>query len=336
MAIDSIGNKARAAVMAVIVVAAAFAVSCSKDEYSMRSPKIYMPQEGQYVISPKDTIELTPRILYDDGTRYEWKDGGEVVSTSRDMTFHSSQMRDYDYQFTVWNSSGMDTARVFVRVALGLTMDGMSNCETISDGTLQIYPTSESGQETSFVSKGVTFSNVISKDTTSWNGFAWSSKTAEVQSVGNGAIGTAYVPGSDESNKYLAVSGTEDATVIDFGGNRYTPVSMDFANDNLLYLVAKFGAMTSDSVIINPVGKNDYYRVVVEGIGTNGMPDGSRVSVDLIECSYDNPAKYVRLSEWKTVDLRTIGRVGRLQLRVETNRADYPRLYCIDNLVLQE
>jgi len=181
--------------------------------------------------------------------------------------------------------------------------------------------------------RNIQFANAINADTSMWYGFAFSNRVSLQTTLTSSSIGTAYATSS--SNAYMAVYAPSNLAKIRFP-QAYTPKSIDIANDNFIYLASKFGYMTTDSVTVSPATYGDYYRVNVEALGPNGMTTGASTSFDLINCNYDNPAKYIRSTTWNTLDLTDLGQVNGLQLSVETSLDAFPHLFCIDNLRLQD
>lgn len=320
-----------AAVLAVAVAAGASA--CREDDFSNRPPKIYFASDGSFELAPGDTLTLRPRIVYDNGCAYAWTDSdGNLLSTERDLVFASDVMRDYSLTFTAGNGVGADTFGISVSVQLRAAFDEMDNFSTKRSSVLALHPDTLSG---AFRWRGVEFANATNADTSMWYGFAFSNRSATNSTTSSAVVGTAYVTGaSASSNAYLAVHASGGGARVLFPRD-YTPMSVDVANDNFVYLASKFGYTASDAVTVSPAARGDYFRVVVEGLGPDGMPNGAVVSSSLIDCDFDNPAKYVRMAAWTSLDLRGVGAVRGLLFSVETSTG-FPALFCIDNLRLQD
>lgn len=307
--------------------------ACHDDEAKNMPPKIYFASDGNFEIAPGDTLLLEPRILYDYDSRYSWTDAdGNLISQERDLLFTTSEMKDYKFLFSIENNAGADTFSISVSVQLRATFDDLDNFQTKKSSVLALLPDTLPG---AFRWKGLQFANVINADTSMWYGFAFSNKTSTSSTLVASSIGTAYISSSSSSNAYMAVCAPSSIAKILFP-RAYSPKSVDVANDNFIYLASKFGFTTTDSAIVSPAAFADYYRVVVDGIGENGMTNGASVSIDLVDCNFDNPAKYLRLTKWSTLDLTELGQVNGLLFRVETSLAGFPPLFCIDNLRLQD
>lgn len=325
---------ARGGVAAVFAVAvAAGAPSCREDDFSNRPPKIYFASGGSFEIAPGDTLTLQPRIVYDNGCAYAWTDAeGNLLSAERDLVFTSDVMRDYSLTFTAGNGVGADTFGISVSVQLRASFDEMDNFSTRRSSVLALHPDTLPG---AFRWRGAAFANATNADTSMWYGFAFSNRAATTSTTSSAVVGTAYVTGSStSSNAYLAVHASGGGARVLFPRD-YAPMSVDIANDNFVYLASKFGYTASDAVAVSPAARGDYFRVVVEGIGADGMPNGAAVASSLIDCDFDNPAKYVRMAAWTSLDLRGVGTVRGLLFSVETSTG-FPALFCIDNLRLQD
>ena len=314
-----------------VAIALAVLSACHDDAADDQPPKIYFASSGNYEIAPGDTLSLEPRILYDNNSQYLWTDNeGNVLSTDRDLTFTTQSMKDYKLKFSVENPAGADTFNISISVQLCATFSDLDNFTTSKSSVLALQPDTLPG---AFLWRNIQFANAINADTSMWYGFAFSNRVSLQTTLTSSSIGTAYATSS--SNAYMAVFAPSNLAKIRFP-QAYTPKSIDIANDNFIYLASKFGYMTTDSVTVSPATYGDYYRVNVEALGPNGMTTGASTSIDLINCNYDNPAKYIRSTTWNTLDLTDLGQVNGLLLSIETSLDAFPHLFCIDNLRLQD
>ncbi len=314
-----------------VAVALAVLSACHDDAAENQPPKIYFASSGNYEIAPGDTLTLEPRILYDNESQYLWTDNeGNVISTDRDLTFTTQSMKDYKLKFSVETPAGADTFAINVSVQLCATFSDLENFTTSKSSVLALQPDTLPG---AFLWRDIQFANTINADTSMWYGFAFSNRVSLQTTLTSSSIGTAYATSS--SNAYMAVYAPSNLAKIRFP-QAYTPKSIDIANDNFIYLASKFGYMTTDSAFVSPASYGDYYRINVDALGPNGMTTGASTSIDLINCNYDNPAKYIRSTTWNTLDLTDLGQVNGLLLTVETSLDAFPHLFCIDNLRLQD
>lgn len=327
--------------VAAATIAAAALASCADDTEHQEPPKIYFASDGSFEISPADTLLLEPRITYDHGCTYRWSDAdGGTISEDRELTFIPSVMKDYKLTFEVSNSLGDDKYDINVSVQLKAGFGDLDNFSTKRTSILALTPDTLPG---AFRWRGIEFHNFVNSDTTLWAGFAYCNKTSTASTISNSAIGTAYAISSTSSSSsdksYMAVNAEQGAAVVIFD-RAYSPKSVDIANDNFIYLASKFGytavSAENDTVSVSPAARGDYYTAVVEGLGPDGTPSGAIAEFKLIDCDFDNPAKYFRSTAWNTVDLTSLGQVYGLRLRVETSLSLFPELMCIDNLRLQD
>lgn len=332
-------NMPRRLSLAAFTITAAALASCSDDTAHQEPPKIYFASDGTFEIAPTDTLLLEPRITYDHGCDYRWSDAdGNTVSEERELTFVPTAMKDYALTFEVSNSLGSDKRGISISVLLKAGFGDLENFSTKRSSVLALTPDTLPG---AFRWRGVEFLNVVNSDTTMWAGFAFCNKTSTVNAISNSAIGTAYAIGSSSSSdkSYMAVNAEQGAAIVTFD-RAYTPKSIDIANDNFIYLASKFGyaaiSAAGDTVDVSPAAEGDYYTAVIEGIGPDGAPSGTNAKFKLIDCDFDNPAKYYRSSAWNTLDLTSLGRVHGLRLSVETSLTQFPELMCVDNLRLQD
>ncbi len=318
-----------------------FATSCADDDATQQAPKIYFASEGSFEISPDDTLALEPRIIYDYGCSYLWSDGeGNVLSTDRELSFVPPAMRDYSLIFEVSNSLGSDAYGIEISVQRKATFGDLDNFTTKKSSVLALVPDSLPG---AFRWRDVEFNNVVNSDTTFWAGFAFCNRTTVTNTISNSAMGTAYATGTTTSSSsdksYMAVNAEQGMGTIKFG-RAYTPKSLDVATDNFIYLASKFGyrsiSSEGDTTLVSPAAQGDYYTVVIEGLNADGSSNGLRQEYKLIDCDFNNPAKYYRCSAWVTLDLTPLGDVYGLKVSIETSKSEFPELVCIDNLRLQD
>lgn len=307
--------------------------SCSDDEFDTLPPTIHFASDGVFEMAPQDTLVLEPKIVYGSKGSYLWTDEqGNVLSNELNYTFIPTVMKDYVFKFSVVTDKGTDSCFVFVNVLKHADFSEFQNFSIPKQQKLVLTPDTLPG---AFRTMDLTFNNIINADTTGWAGFAFSNRITTSQTISSSAIGTAYLTSASKSNSYLVAAASADAAVVSFD-RAYTPKSIDITNDNFVYLASKFGYMTTDSVIVSPAAQNDYYRVLFQGLDAIGMPTGTSVSFDLIECSYDNPAKFFRCAAWTTVPLTDLGSVSGIKMSVVTSLSQFPELFCIDNLKLQD
>lgn len=319
--------------VAAALVALCAMTACADGEYHREPPTIYFASDGAFEMAPFDTLVLEPKVIYDHGSTYRWTDAeGNFISDSLRFTFVPTVMKDYHFDFCVTNDMGADTFGVDVSVLLDANFDDIDNYSTKKSSQLALLPDSAQG---AFLTKGLTFANYCNADTTSWLGFAFSNRLTMHNIISSHAIGTAYLIAKPSANNYLVAHAALESAQVAFP-RPYRVKSVDIANDNFLYLASKFGYMTADSAVVSPALANDYYKVEILGLGPDMSPTGTSVCVDLVECSFDNPAKYYRCDEWKRVALSDLGPVSGLRFVVKTSLTDFPELFCIDNLKLQD
>ena len=318
-----------------IFVVTIMSVACESDDKETPGPTVYFKSDGDYEISLDDTLTLSPKIIYDYGSTYQWTVDGEVVSDQLEYEFVPSNLKDYSLTFTVVNSNGSDSHDVNVSVVKAIDFSSFDNYTLPKKASLVMKPYTLEG----FIVDDITFSNsVLSTDTASnptmWSGFAFSSKTSLSSTLSTSVIGCAY--SSTTQSAYMAVSCYSPGANVDFGGNSYSIKSIDLAWDNFPYLVSKFGYTNSDStLVINYATQDEYVKLHIYGLDNNGNIVSQTVQ-SFLNCEFDNPAKYVRWTSWQTIELAELGSVCGLSFEIESTQDNYPPFFCIDNLKLQE
>lgn len=304
-------------------------VSCADTDTEVPAPTIYFSSDGNYEISLTDTLLLSPKITYDRNSTYLWKQNGETVATTLEYEFVPQSLSDYDLSFSVENSNGSDSYDIQISVVDAIDFSSFSNFSIPKTSALYMLPDTLSN----FITSQAIFSNVINADTTMWAGFAFSNRTSKSTTLSTSCIGCAY--SNTTQSAYMAVSCYSPGAVVAFN-RAYTVKSIDLTSDNFAYLVSKFGYISADSTLQIPYPTaDDYITLHIVGLDINGNQTGE-VTYDLVDCRFDNPAKYVRLTEWTTLSLKTLGDVYGIAFEIESSIADFPPFFCIDNLKLQE
>lgn len=308
--------------------------ACNNDDAVTPGPTIYFSSSGEYEIAPTDTLVLQPKITYDRNSTYAWLVDNKVVSDELNLEFVPDGMREYDLTFMISNTNGADTFNVHVSVVKNIDFDTFDNFIVPSKSAL--YMQTDTVPTDYFVAGDVYFPTQINADTTMWGGMAFSNRTTTSSSLNTSAIGCAYTLNGTASKSYAAMSGYGNGAYALFTERTYSVKSVDITNDNFAYLVSKYGFTSADSSLVLPhFTTNDYVKLNIYGLNFDGS-DGSSVTFDLVDCAYDNPAKYVRITDWATVDLTSLGQVLGLRFEIESSQPDFPPFFCIDNLKLQD
>lgn len=302
---------------------------CADNESEVPAPTIYFASSGSYEIALTDTLTLSPKITYDRNSTYQWIRNGEIVSTTLEYEFIPDRLTDYKLSFIVDNTNGSDTFDVSISVVEHIDFGTFNNFSVPTKSGLYMLPDTLEN----FITNNAIFSNAINSDTTMWGGFAFSNRTSTTTTLSTSAIGCAYTTTS--STAYMAVSCYSPGAIVTFN-NQYTIKSLDITSDNFAYLVSKFGYVAADSsVIVNSPKVHDYVTLHLIGLDSNGN-SVSEATYELVDCRFDNPAKYTRLTEWKTIDLKSLGTIYGLAFKIESSIDNFPPFFCIDNLKLQE
>jgi len=313
----------------ILILACGLIASCADNETEVPAPTIYFSSDGSYEISLTDTLLLSPKITYDKNSSYQWIQNGNLVATTLEYEFIPTNLTDYNLTFNVENANGSDSYDIKISVVEHIDFSEFENFAVPTKTGLYMQPDTLEN----FITQNATFSNVINADTTMWSGFAFSNRTSKTTTLSTSAIGCAYATTS--SNAYMAVSCYLPGAVIDFD-KQYSIKSIDITSDNFAYLVSKFGFISADSTLtIAYPAAYDYIKLHIKGLDNNGNVI-SEETTDLVNCCFDNPAKYTRLTEWKTVNLKSLGNVYGLKFEIESTVNDFPPFFCVDNLKLQD
>jgi len=321
-----------------------FVASCESEKVDIPGPTIHFASEGSFEIEPDDTLTIEPKITYDNdkSRKYTWYIDGVPVSDKLNYEFIPAGMKDYKLTFMIENGLGSDTSEVVVSVRKNIDFSTFVNYTFPKKATIayQVDTLEELG---GFVQKDILFKSTPvwgDSSVVSCRGFAACSKVSTSTSLTKSTWGTAYVS-SASANGYMSVDCTYEPAIVKFD-REYKVKSLKLTNDNAIYLMSKYGAqMVVDSTtteVFNYAQQDDYYRVKIYGLDKNGNETGTVYAEDLVNCEYDNPAKFYRCTDWKAVDLESLGQIYGLKMEVETSSslANYPLMFCIDELKVQD
>lgn len=203
--------------------------------------------------------------------------------------------------------------------------------EEINMGTLGYYNGSD--KEGSFTSGNFRFMNDFNETYGSWSGFAASQKTD--------ATTQGYV------NQYSAITGKGVSNSSSYGVAYPAPVStinfkdtiisgLYVTNNTYAYWSMKNGDTYSKKFGGESGNDKDWMKLTIRGFNVNNSTTGT-VEFYLADFSSDDPAKDYILDTWKWVDLKSLGRISRLEFSLSsTDNSDWgmntPAYFCLDNL----
>ncbi len=309
--------------------AAMLVASCADTDTDVPAPTIYFASDGKFEITLADTLVLSPKITYDRNSTYQWMQNGNIVATTLEYEFVPQALSDYELSFSVENSNGSDSYNIAISVVEAIDFSQFSNFSVPTKSGLYMLPDTLSN----FITQHAIFSNAINADTTMWSGFAFSNSTSKSTTLTTSCIGCAY--SNTTQNAYMAVSCYSPGAVVMFD-RAYTIKSIDITSDNFAYLVSKFGYISADSTVqIAYPNAYDYVTLHINGLDNNGNKV-SETTYNLVDCRFDNPAKYIRQTEWSALSLKQLGNVYGLAFEIESSIDDFPPFFCLDNIKLQE
>jgi hypothetical protein len=203
--------------------------------------------------------------------------------------------------------------------------------ENINMGTQGYYNGSDKAGN--FLSGNFRFMNDYNETYGSWSGFAASAKTD--------ATTAGYV------NQYSAITGKGISNSKAYGVAYPAPVSTITFKDTVLsglyvtnnayaYWSMKNGDTYSKKFGGDTGNDKDWLKLTIQGYDATNKNTG-KIEFYLADFSSDDPAKDYILDTWKWVDLKSLGRISRLEFSLSsTDNSDWgmntPAYFCIDNL----
>ncbi|MGE5394969.1 MAG: DUF4465 domain-containing protein [Candidatus Saccharibacteria bacterium] len=203
--------------------------------------------------------------------------------------------------------------------------------EELNMGTQGYYNGSDKAG--SFMSGNFRFMNDYNSTYGSWSGFAASAKT------------DATTPGY--GNQYSAITGNGVSGSSSYGVAYPAPVStitfkdtivsgLYVTNNTYAYWSMKNGDAYSKKFGGESGSDKDWLKLTIQGFDANNANTG-KVEFYLADYTADDPAKDYIVDSWKWVDLKSLGKISRLEFSLSsTDNSNWgmntPAYFCIDNL----
>ncbi len=310
-------------------------------------PDVAIEAEGED-IDEGENAQLLVSVL--SGTApftIEWRNGlHEVIGTttleSMDevSTFEYAPTYPDDYYVTVTDANmrtATDTARIVVRTAEPLVatfenlyLDAESHWAG-PDTKGSVHAGTWGGQELwgSFLSGSFMFDNHYNLTYNSWEGFAYTNRTATTfRSYTTDQYNSCVGHGVDESPNFGVAYGNTNITLVNSAEGAVVPgfYVTNSANNVNAYL--------NGDGMTDAFTTGDSFTLVVTGY--NGTETTGAVRVLLADYTSEDEAEHTYISDWQYVDLTSLGTVTRLAFSYEGGHSNSygmttPNYVCIDN-----
>lgn len=323
------GRLLRSVLLALLLVAA----SCANNEKDIPAPgaHIKMPDKG-FELEVGDTLRLSPRVSYEVDASYQWLLNNELLSTEKELLHQSRELGQLDYRFVVSTPYGSDTLLIPVSTIVWVNFQEFAlNSDSL---WLQMPDNPANG----FSTKDLFFPSYGNQEE-DWSGFALSNLSGQ-SLLNTPSPFSAYTPKkSDEV--FMLMHQDDEAS----GRNFYFPDgreqqfhSISLANSALTYQYMRTGLEDfprfGEESQTDPF---DWFLVTIEGYDNLGNKTGE-IPFYLADFRFENRRRNYLIEEWTVVDLRSLGAVNEIRLRMSSSRdeptsgARLPLYLCIDNL----
>ena len=239
------------------------------------------------------------------------------------------------HYFTSNGKQASDTCRVIVTgKAVAATMDNLwlaaesawAGPDTKGEEVTGTY--FDRQMAGSFVSGSYAFSNNYSLDYGSWSGFAYSNRTSTSFKTLDDQYNSAVGSGHDGSANYAVAYGNGTISVLN---NAEGDTIRGMYITNNAYAVSSI--VNGDSYA-KPFTDGSYLKVLLTGTHA----DGSVVTVEhyLADYTQASEADHYYLDTWQWVDLRSLGRVVKVDFTIDGSDKSYgylntPAYFCLDD-----
>ncbi|HHU57003.1 MAG TPA: DUF4465 domain-containing protein [Bacteroidales bacterium] len=323
------GLSLRIILLGLLVVAA----SCANNEKDIPAPgaHIKMPATG-FELEVGDTLRLSPRVSYEVDASYQWLLNNELLSTEKELLHQSRELGRLDYHFVVSTPYGSDTLLIPVSTIVWVNFQEFAlNSDSL---WLQMPEHPSNG----FSTKNLFFPSHGNQQE-DWSGFALSNLAGQSFSTLPSPF-SAHAPKKPDE-VFMVMHTPNSATVRNFyfpDGREQQFHSISLTNSALSYHYMRTGLENfprfGDESQANPL---DWFLVTIEGYDNLGNKTGE-IPFYLADFRFENRRRNYLIEEWTAIDLRPLGAVNEIRLRLSSSRDEaasgsrLPLLLCIDNL----
>ncbi|WP_088655513.1 DUF4465 domain-containing protein [Geofilum rhodophaeum] len=323
------GRLLRSVLLALLLVAA----SCANNEKDIPAPgaHIKMPDNG-FELEVGDTLRLSPRVSYEVDASYQWLLNNELLSTEKELLHQSRELGQLDYRFVVSTPYGSDTLVIPVSTIIWVNFQEFAlNSDSL---WLQMPENPSNG----FSTKNLFFPSYGNQEE-DWTGFALSNLSGQSFSTLPSPFSAHAPKKSDEV--FMLMHQDDEASGRNFyfpDGREHQFHSISLTNSALTYQYMRTGLENfprfGDESQTDPL---DWFLVTIEGYDNLGNKTGE-IPFYLADFRFENRRRNYLIEEWTVVDLRSLGAVNEIRLRLSSSRdeptsgARLPFYLCIDNL----
>ncbi|MFW5753458.1 MAG: DUF4465 domain-containing protein [Marinilabiliaceae bacterium] len=314
---------------------------CADGEKEIPPPEIFLPQGDEEIeVNQGDTIQLEPKITYNYNPTYEWRKNGEMLDhQSQFLTDTASQLGRIEYFFGVTTPHGSDSMIIPVDVIILADFQNMD----IPEETDTAWIGSEETE--GFEHKILFFPNHFQENDSSWQGFGYSNSQSTTTSTPVPPHSVYHTSAGESDNIFglvRQIENNDEVPAISFtDGKEHRLKSIDMANTTLGHYRMKFGDDHFERLGGPTSDDPDWVRVTIKGIDKDGGNTGE-IKFYLGDYRFDNNKRDYIVNKWTEVPLNELGLVHKIEFHLTSNKTNdegemvTPRMFCIDNLKIQE
>lgn len=325
-----------------VVLIAFFWQGCKEGEKEIPPPEIFLPQGDKEIeVNQGDTIELEPKITYNYDPTYEWrKDGEQLNHQAQFLMDTASRLGRIEYFFGVTTPFGSDSMVIPVDVIILADFQELNlpaDADTAWTG---------SEETNGFNHKPIFFPNHSQENDSAWHGFGYSNMKSTSTSPPVPAYSVYHSSVGESDNIFGLVrqpaNNNDNVPAISFtDGKEHSLKSIELANTTLGHYRMKFGDDHFERLGGPTSDDPDWVRVTMKGVGKNGETKGE-TTFYLGDYRFDNNKRDYIIEKWTEVPLKELGSVQKIEFHLSSNKTNdegemiTPRMFCIDNLKIQD
>ena len=282
--------------------------------------------EGGYEIDSSETLLISPKIIYDYDTRYEWYKNGILIQTEKDLEYKPESIASEELFFKVMCDRGNDSMTFIVKTLNFIRFEELELDEN------SFWNGTDGSQK--FHSRNITFPNVYYPETKLWGGFIYSNRTIKSKDSLNIEYSAYAGKGADDSNNYIVMHYDEQQhglNRLSFANNElHTIKSIQVINTASNYYIIKNGNSTTD-----PLPLKGTFELIMIGYDENGTATDSIkyfLANNSITPNFTNQS-------WTKKDLESLGKINQLEFQFVTmpdTITPIPGYVCIDNIIVED
>ncbi len=293
-----------------------------------------------YEVKVNDTINLSPKITYDNNSTYSWWLKDEIVWEEKDLELIPKTLVKYEYTFKLENSRGSKEMVIPVQSMYKTDFENIKfdNVEF----ELDTFWTN-STNEVSFISDKLQFEVTGNYPNENWTGFTYSNLIGNNTDDNFEKYSCNSKPKNFESSVFgVMMFGTSGRSISinTADGEDHLFKSIDINNSYYVYNAIQNGSYNYNKFGQEAATKMEWVKLTISGYNKSGDMQ-EKVEVLLSDYTTGSNRTNTTIKDWTTINLESIGKVARLSFVMTSSdmldgKMITPPFVCFDEIKIIE